>query len=74
MEKTDYAKPLRPGPADHGFDSYSGIPAPLDMDPYLYIQTDRAVELPTAHTTGLSSPRGVFWREEYQRQGHSRPM
>ena len=62
-EKTDYSKPLRPGPVDHGFDYYFGIPASLDMDPYLYFENDRAVEQPTAHTAGKNTPRGVFWRE-----------
>ncbi len=61
-EKTDYDKLLRPGPIDHGFDYYFGIPASLDMDPYLYFENDRAVEKPTAHTEGKNSPRGVFWR------------
>jgi arylsulfatase A len=61
-EKTDYAQPLRPGPLDHGFDYYYGIPASLDMDPYLYFENDRAVEQPTSHTNGSSTPRGVFWR------------
>jgi arylsulfatase A len=62
-EKTDYAKPLRPGPVDHGFDYYFGIPASLDMDPYLYFENDRAVEQPTAETPGQNAPRGVFWRK-----------
>src|SRR4051812_36718123 len=31
-DPTDYSKPLRPGPLDHGFDYYYGIPASLDMD------------------------------------------
>jgi arylsulfatase A len=62
QEKTDYDQPLRPGPTDHGFDYYFGIPASLDMDPYLYFENDRAVEKPTSHTDGKNSPRGVFWR------------
>lgn len=61
-EKVDYTKPLRPGPLDHGFDYYFGIPASLDMDPYLYFENDRTVEQPTAHTEGRNEPRGVFWR------------
>ena len=61
-EKVDYSKPLRPGPNDHGFDYFFGIPASLDMDPYLYVENGRAVELPTAHTGGRNEPRGVFWR------------
>lgn len=61
-EKTDYERPLRPGPVDHGFDYYFGIPASLDMEPYLYFENDRVVEQPTAHTEGRDTPRGVFWR------------
>ncbi|MBI3471882.1 MAG: arylsulfatase [Candidatus Solibacter usitatus] len=61
-ERTDYDQPLRPGPVDHGFDSYYGIPASLDMDPYLYFENDRVVEKPTSNTAGQNSPRGVFWR------------
>jgi arylsulfatase A len=59
---TDYTKPLHPGPLDHGFDYYFGIPASLDMAPYLYFENDRAVEQPTSSTPGSKAPRGVFWR------------
>ena len=62
QEKTDYSRPLRPGPLDHGFEYFFGIPASLDMDPYLYIENDRAVALPTGRIEGRSQPRGVFWR------------
>jgi arylsulfatase A-like enzyme len=60
---TDYSRELRPAPADFGFDRFFGIPASLDMPPYLYIQDRRAVEQPTA-TIGDSGapPRGPFWR------------
>jgi arylsulfatase A-like enzyme len=61
-EKVDYDQPLRPGPNDHGFDYFFGIPASLDMDPYVYVENDHVVEKPTAHTEGRNSPRGVFWR------------
>ncbi len=61
-DKTDYTQPLRPGPLDHGFDYYFGIPASLDMEPYLYFENERAVEQPVSHTNGSNSPRGVFWR------------
>ncbi len=60
--KTDYAQPLRPGPVTQGFDYYYGIPASLDMDPYVYVENDRAVEQPTKETKGQNAPRGVFWR------------
>jgi arylsulfatase A-like enzyme len=59
---TDFSKPLHPGPLDHGFDYYFGIPASLDMAPYLYFENDRVVEQPTSSTPGSKSPRGVFWR------------
>ena len=61
-EKTDYSKPLKPSPIDYGFDSYFGIPASLDMDPYVYIEDDHAVEQATETTPGKNEPRGVFWR------------
>lgn len=62
-EKTDYSKPLQPGPRDHGFDYYFGIPASLDMDPYVWFENDHVLEQPTSHTPGQNQPRGVFWRE-----------
>ena len=61
-ERTDYSKNLAPSPIDHGFDTYFGIPASLDMDPYVYIENDRVLEQPTAKTEGKNKPPGVFWR------------
>jgi arylsulfatase A-like enzyme len=61
-EKVDYSGRFSPGPLDHGFDSYFGIPASLDMEPYVYIDNDHAFERPTGTTPGQNSPRGVFWR------------
>ena len=63
--KTDYTKPLRPGPVTVGFDSFFGIPASLDMGPYLYVQDDHAVALPTEHIAASEKRRvggGGFWR------------
>ena len=62
--KTDYARALRPGPNEHGFDYFFGIPASLDMPPYLYVENDRAVEQATAETPGSGGgqTRGRFWR------------
>jgi arylsulfatase A len=62
-EETDYSKPLRPGPLDAGFDYYFGIPASLDMPPYLFFENDRATAQPTEHVAGIREHRGVFWRE-----------
>jgi arylsulfatase A-like enzyme len=61
-EETDYTQPLHPGPVDHGFDYFFGIPASLDMIPYVYVENDQVVEQPTSHTEGRDDPRGVFWR------------
>lgn len=62
-EKTDYTKSLRPGPQDAGFDTFFGIPASLDMQPYLFFENDRAVEAPTKQVEGIREQRGIFWRE-----------
>ena len=46
-EKTDYSKPLTPGPLSVGFDRFYGIPASLDMAPYVYVDNTRVVEAAT---------------------------
>ncbi len=46
-EKTDYSKPLSPGPLSVGFDRFYGIPASLDMAPYVYVENTRVVEAAT---------------------------
>jgi arylsulfatase A len=65
VEPVDYSAPLVPGPLELGFDEYFGIPASLDMHPYVYVR-DRGVEAqPTEATPGSSSRRsggGGFWR------------
>lgn len=61
--QTDYNQPFDLNPTTHGFDYYFGIPASLDMEPYLYFENDHAVERPTSQIKGSNSPRGVYWRE-----------
>jgi arylsulfatase A-like enzyme len=64
-DPTDYSKPLKPGPLDVGFGSFYGIPASLDMEPYLFVEDDRAVGALTGHTPAGKSQRqggGGFWR------------
>lgn len=62
-EPADYSRELRPSPLDYGFDEFFGIPASLDMPPYLYIDGRRAVEQPTSTISDSgASPRGPFWR------------
>ena len=61
----DYDQPLHPGPVTFGFDYFYGIPASLDMDPYVFIENDRPVELATGTIEGSAHRRqngGGFWR------------
>lgn len=63
--RVDYTQPLRPGPLTAGFDMFFGIPASLDMEPYLYVEGDRAAALPTEEIAASKSRReggGGFWR------------
>ena len=63
--KTDYAKPLLPGPNTFGFDYFFGIPASLDMPPYVFVENDKVTEAPTG-TIAASEMRRKggdgFWR------------
>jgi arylsulfatase A-like enzyme len=64
-EKTDYAKPLRPGPVTAGFETYFGIPSSLDFPPYVFLDGDRTVELPTSRIGDSKEHRDGgegFWR------------
>jgi len=61
------AGPLRGGPIDHGFDTFFGQHASLDIPPYFFIDQDHCVEIPTANIAAHSSPdwspiQGAFWR------------
>jgi arylsulfatase A-like enzyme len=63
--KTDYEKPFDAGPLTVGFDEYFGIPASLDMIPYVYVVNDRAEAAPTATIEGEKHHRQGgkgFWR------------
>jgi arylsulfatase A len=72
-EKTDFTKPLRPGPSTCGFNYYFGIPASLDMAPYVYFENDHVVEQPTIDDAGSKTPRGVFWRAGKRAEGFDIP-
>lgn len=64
-KKTDYDRPLRPGPTTVGFETFFGIPASLDMPPYLYVDRDGPLEPPTATIAASEMRRyggGGFWR------------
>lgn len=62
-EKTDYSRPFSPNPLEHGFDEYFGIPASLDMPPYVFVEGDHVQEQPTATIADNGEvKRGPFWR------------
>ncbi|MCP4614046.1 MAG: sulfatase-like hydrolase/transferase [Planctomycetes bacterium] len=61
-KKTDYDKPLVPGPNALGFDYFYGIPASLDMTPYCYLENDRPVEKPTLTTEAGKANEDGWWR------------
>jgi arylsulfatase A-like enzyme len=58
---------LSGGPFDHGFESFYGIPASLDIPPYYWIKNDRPVSPPSEkigdnNTLGWTRIQGAFWR------------
>jgi arylsulfatase A len=57
-EKTDFSRPLDPGPKSHGFDYYFGIPASLDMAPYVYFENDHLIEPATGLRSWKQQPPG----------------
>lgn len=65
----EYTQPFGGGPCDHGFDSWFGISASLDMAPYLYLRDRTVEELPERMDpgrTGMQAVNGrnrIFWRE-----------
>ena len=59
-EKTDYSRLLHPCPNDHGFDWFFGIPASLDMEPYVYVENDHVLAQPTETIEEKSMPE--FYR------------
>ncbi len=61
-DPADFERPLRPCPNDFGFDTFFGIPASLDMPPYVFVENDRVVERATSAIETVNQPRGVFWR------------
>lgn len=60
-----YDAPVTNGPLESGFAYSYLIPASLDMEPYVWLETDRVVEAPTDRTPGSSrrwSGGGGYWR------------
>src|SRR5262245_39653859 len=64
-KKTDYDRPLKSGPLSAGFDTFFGIPASLDMPPYVYAKDEGLVEKATGTIAESKMRRyggGGFWR------------
>ncbi|MFN4258086.1 MAG: sulfatase family protein [Gemmataceae bacterium] len=51
----DYTKPITNGPLAVGFDYYFGIPASLDMPPFIFVENDRTIGQATATKKWLRS-------------------
>lgn len=45
--EVDFAQPIRNGPTTRGFAAFFGISASLDMPPYVWVENDRSVGVPT---------------------------
>ncbi|MHC4623038.1 MAG: sulfatase family protein [Planctomycetota bacterium] len=62
----DYTRPIEGGPTALGFDYFFGIPASLDMHPYVYIENDNVAAAPTELIDGRGWP-------EFYRAGPAAP-
>ncbi len=65
----DYAQPYRNGPLDHGFDEFFGIAGSLDMPPYVFLEADRARDVPSVPKAPLIAsqrpgPAASDWVDE----------
>ncbi len=69
IDSIDYSKPIANGPTTLGFDYFYGIPASLDMTPYVYVENDMPTSIPNHLTEGTNIPMGspgydgAFWRK-----------
>ena len=68
VEWIDYARPVSGGPTALGFSSFFGIPASLDMPPYVYLADDRVERMPTARLPGVPQSDPGFYRPGMRRR------
>ena len=66
----DFSKRIEKTPTSNGFDYFFGISASLDMPPYVFIENDRVVELPTSMLEfedrgGRPGPATTGWKHKY---------
>jgi arylsulfatase A-like enzyme len=50
-KNVDWSKPIKDGPTTRGFDSFFGIAASLDMEPFVFFENDRFTEPATSVKT-----------------------
>ena len=63
VSPTNYDEPLVPGPRSLGFDYFFGIPASLDMAPYVWVEDEHVTASPTGHAdNSIGCCTGAFWR------------
>ncbi|MFT7619085.1 MAG: arylsulfatase A [Planctomycetota bacterium] len=62
----DYSRPITNGPRALGFDYFFGIPASLDMVPYVYVENERVIAAPTEKVS-------VGKRQAFHRSGPAAP-
>ncbi|MBL9195049.1 MAG: arylsulfatase [Opitutaceae bacterium] len=60
LDNVDFGLPFARGPLAHGFESFFGLSASLDMPPYVWLDGDRATRVPTAAVA--DSPPPKLWR------------
>jgi len=64
-EPADFTQRLEPGPQQVGFDYFFGIPASLDMPPYVFVENQAATVPPTGTTAASEMRRkggNGYWR------------
>lgn len=64
-QPADFTRPLEPGPLQVGFDYFFGIPASLDMPPYVFVENDAATVPPTGTIAASEMRRrggNGYWR------------
>lgn len=63
LDSTHYDTPLAPGPRALGFDYFFGIPASLDMAPYVWVENEYPTSPPTGYAENpIGCCIGNFWR------------
>ncbi len=60
-EQVDFSKPITDGPLDIGFNYFYGIPASLDMPPYVYVENNMPTAVPDRITENTGSQS--WWRK-----------